>query len=53
MTNYQVEVTYIMVNGSRAKTSIHVSATSASDAERQASNRVTGTVISAVAKKLR
>ncbi|MDY5794936.1 MAG: hypothetical protein SPJ84_03825 [Fusobacterium gastrosuis] len=53
MKNYQVEVVYKMPNGSQAKVSIHVTASSASDAERQARGRVTGTVISTRAKEMK
>lgn len=53
MKNYQVEVVYKMPNGSQAKVSVHVTASSASEAERQARGRVTGTVISTRAKEMR
>lgn len=53
MKNYQVEIVYKMPNGSQAKVSVHVTASSASEAESQARGRVTGTVISARAKEMR
>lgn len=53
MKNYQVEVIYKMPNGSQAKVNIHVTASSASEAESQARGSITGTIISARAKEMR